>query len=164
VGGGTFLGLPGPAWHAALNDVPVVLLVVSAVFDLLATGPRREVLRPVAYWTLVAGAGGAIAAVVSGVLVKDGFEHTAAVRRMIDTHLWLGIALAAVFTALAGWRTWRRNNLSAVEQQSYTTAALISVLALLWTAHLGGNMVYRHAAGIPSSVLQAELDARAEGR
>ena len=149
-------------WHAALNDFPPALLLASVVFDLAGAAKHRETLKAAGYWSLVAGSASAIVAMISGLLAEQRVDRTAAVDRLIETHETLGITLTILFVGLAAWRVWRRNHFSAPEQQSYTVTAVVGVLALLWTAHLGGIMVYRHAAGIPGSVLQTELRERAD--
>jgi len=88
-------------------------------------------------------------------------EQTPEVHRLLETHEVIGIVLALIYLALAGWRLWRRNRFSVPEQQSYTMTSVVAALALLWTAHLGGTMVFEHAAGIPTRVLEAEIEARA---
>jgi uncharacterized membrane protein len=156
----TFPGLTGPQWHAALNDFPVALLTASVAFDLLASGGRREAMRAAAYWTLLAGAAAAVLAAVAGLLAARAVEPSPVVDRLLQTHRLAGLALGLVFAGLAGWRAWRKNRFSEPERQSYIMVALVGALALLWTSQVGGNLVFRHAAGIPSPVLEAELDAR----
>jgi uncharacterized membrane protein len=159
---GSFLGIPGPEWHAALNDFPMVLVLSSVVFDLWGTAKNRESLSWAGYWCVIAGAAMGILAAVSGLLIEEGIEQTAEVSRLIEIHETLGLSLTGLFIGLAGWRIWRKNVFSAVERQSYTMASVVGTLALIWQSHLGGTMVYRHAAGIPSGVLQTELRVRAD--
>jgi uncharacterized membrane protein len=157
-----FLGLTGPEWHAALNDFPVVLLLASVVFDLWGSAKNKETLGWAGYWCLVAGAATGVFAVISGLLVEDAIEKTRAVDRIIETHETLGISVGVVLVALAGWRIWRKNRLSTQERQSYTMVSIVGAIAGLWLSHLGGTMVYRHAAGIPSEVLRTELRDRTD--
>ena len=141
--------------HAALNDFPVALLVASVGFDLAASGPRRASLQSAAYWSLIAGAAAAILAVVTGLIAATRVESKPALDQILQTHRALGIALALLFAGLAAWRIWRKNTFSVPEQQSYIMAAVVGALILLWTAHLGGTMVFRQGAGV---------EARAEQR
>jgi uncharacterized membrane protein len=157
-----FLGIPGPQWHAALNDFPVVLLLASVVFDLWGSAKQNETLGWAGYWCLAAGAATAVLAVVSGLLVEDSIEKTRVVDRIIETHETLGITVGVVLLGLAGWRIWRKNRLSPQERQSYTMVSVVAALAGIWLSHLGGTMVFHHAAGIPSTILQMELRERAD--
>jgi len=81
---------------------------------------------------------------------------------MIDTHEALAISVTVLFVLLAAWRVWRRDHFSPAEQQSYTVTSVVGVLVLFWAAHLGGRMVYTHAAGVPTPVLQSEIRERAD--
>ena len=135
-------------WHSALNDFPVALLVASVAFDFAATGPRRDALRAAAYWSLVTGAGAAVLAVISGFVAAYQVDQTPAFAQILLTHRLLGVAIAVVFSALAAWRVWRRNVFSEPEQQSYIMAALVGALVLLWSAHLGGTLVFHHRVGV----------------
>ena len=155
------LGISGPEWHAALNDFPVVLILSSVVFDLCGSSRQRDALFWAAYWCLIGGTAGAIVAAVSGLLVEDDIEKTAEVRRLIETHETLGLSVAGLFIALSAWRIWRKNAFTPTERQSYTVAAIAGALALVWQSHVGGTMVYRHAAGISSDVMRTELRERA---
>jgi len=74
----------------------------------------------------------------------------------------LGITLALLFVALAAWRIWRKNSFSPAERQSYSMVSVVGALGMIWLGHLGGTMVYRHAAGIPSATLRQELRERAD--
>ncbi len=148
--------------HAALNDFPPALLVASVVFDLWGAAKARETLVSAGYWCLNTGAAMSVLALASGLMAEDRLEQTPVVHRLVENHETLGIGLTVLFVGLAAWRIWRKNVFSQPEQQSYTMAALTGALGMLWLAHLGGTMVYRHAAGIPDDVLQTELRDRAD--
>jgi len=62
------LGYDAPRWHAAINDLPVALLLAAVVFDLGAAVWKRESLKWAGIWTLWAGVIGGWAAVVAGEL------------------------------------------------------------------------------------------------
>ena len=148
--------------HAALNDFPVVLIIASVVFDLWGTARGRDSALAAAYWCLLGGAASAVITAASGLLAEDRVEQTSAVHQLIENHETLAISLTLVFVALAGWRIWRKNRFSPAERQSYTMVAAVGAAGMIWLSHLGGTMVYRHAAGIPSATLQQELRERAD--
>jgi hypothetical protein len=41
--------------------------------------------------------------------------------------------------------------------------SIVGLIGLVWTGVLGGKLMFQHAAGIPSQVLQAELENREAG-
>jgi len=146
--------------HAALNDLPPALLLASVVFDLLGDATKREGLKVAGFWTLVAGTVGAAGAVVSGLVAEKTIEHGEAIHRVMERHEFLALSVGGLFLVLAAWRIWRRGNLGPAERPSYLVAATVGALGILWVAHLGGTIVFRHGGGIPSAVMQEALRER----
>jgi len=157
------LGYDWPRLHAALNDLPAALLLVAVLFDLAAVVTRRPSLRTAGFWTLVAGAAGAVLAVVSGLQAEEHIDHGEAVHRLMGTHEKLGLITLGVFVVLALWRIVRERRMGGTERAVVLAASLGGVGALVATAVYGGKLVFEHAAGIPTAVLQAEMHERAEG-
>ncbi|HEX9580080.1 MAG TPA: DUF2231 domain-containing protein [Gemmatimonadales bacterium] len=152
--------LSAAEWHAALNDLPPALLLASIVFDLLGSATRREALKAAGFWTLVAGAAGALVAMISGLRAEDTIEHGEAVHRVMERHETLAITATVVFGVLALWRIWRRGTLAGIERTLYLGAAAAGVGLVIWVAHLGGTIVFRHGGGVPTAVMQEALTQR----
>ncbi len=150
-------------WHAALNDLPPVLFVMSVVFDWLGSATKRDSLKAAGFWSLVAGVAGAAAAIVSGLVAEDTIEHGETVHQIMGRHETWAISVSVAFALLAAWRIWRKGVLGPRERPTYLVAATIAALGILYTAHLGGTMVFRHGAGVPTAALQEALTERAEG-
>ncbi len=154
------LGFDWPRLHAALNDLPIALLLTAALFDVLAVATRRESFRLVSFWTLVVGAVGGIAAVVSGLQAEEYISHGDAVHRVMETHETLGLVTLAVFGVLALWRILRDRRMGFRERAFGTVLALVGAGVLFATGLYGGRLVFEHAAGIPTPVLQGEMQER----
>ncbi|MFQ5549917.1 MAG: DUF2231 domain-containing protein [Gemmatimonadales bacterium] len=150
-------------FHAALNDLPVALLLISVVFQWIAVFSGKESMRTVAYWTLLVGAGSAVATVFSGLIAEDWVEHGSEVHRFIERHETLAIMMTVLFVGLAGWQLFRRGVLAKVEQRFYLGAATVGVGLLLWVGHVGGIILFRQGTGIPTSVLEATIEDRVAG-
>ncbi len=157
------LGYDWPRLHAALNDLPAALLLVAVLFDLAGAVTRRPSLRTAGFWTLVAGAAGAVLAVVSGLQAEEHIAHGEAVHRVMETHEELALITLGVFVVLALWRIVRERRMGSTERAVVLAASLGGLGALFATAVYGGKLVFEHAAGIPTKVLQAEMHERAEG-
>ena len=157
------LGYDWPRLHAALNDLPAALLLVAVLFDLAGAVTRRPSLRTAGFWTLVAGAAGAALAVVSGLQAEEHIAHGEAVHRVMETHEELALITLGVFIVLALWRIVRERRMGSTERAVVLAASLGGLVALFATAVYGGKLVFDHAAGIPTKVLQAEMHERAEG-
>jgi uncharacterized membrane protein len=157
------LGYDWPRLHAALNDLPAALLLVAVLFDLAASAMNRPSFRTVGFWTLVTGAAGAALAVISGLQAEDHIAHGEAVHRVMETHEELALITLGVFAVLALWRMVRERRMGSTERTIALAASLGGVGMLIATAVFGGKLVFDHAAGIPTEVLQAEVHERSEG-
>jgi uncharacterized membrane protein len=156
-------GYDWPRLHAALNDLPTALLLTALLFDIAALATRREGLRLVSFWTLVVGAIGGAAAVISGLQAEEHIAHGEAVHEVMETHEQFALITLGIFGVLALWRIVRERKMGRVERSLVTGLTLVGVAILFVTANYGGRLVFEHAAAIPSSVLQEELHERSEG-
>ncbi len=154
------LGYDWPQLHAALNDLPTALLLTAVLFELIAVVTRRPGFRQVSFWTLIVGAVGGAAAVISGLQAEEHIEHGEAVHRVMETHEQLGLITLGVFGVLALWRIVRERRMGALERALALILSLGGAGVLFVTANYGGRLIFEHAAAIPSRVLQAELQER----
>jgi uncharacterized membrane protein len=153
-------GYDWPRLHAALNDLPSALLLVAVVFELLALATRRDSFRQASFWTLMVGALGGVAAVLSGLQAEEKIAHGDAVHRVMETHELLAFVTLGVFGVLAAWRLWRERRMGTAERAVALAFSLVGVGVLLATANYGGRLVFDHAAGIPTEVLTSEQQER----
>ncbi|HEU4954987.1 MAG TPA: DUF2231 domain-containing protein [Gemmatimonadales bacterium] len=156
------LGYDWPRLHAALNDLPTALLVTAVLFELLALATRREAFRQVSFWTLIVGALGGIAAVLSGLQAEEHIAHGDAVHRVMETHETLAFVTLGTFAVLALWRLLRDRRMGTGERALALAAMLVGTGVLIATASYGGRLVFDHAAGIPTDALTAEIHSRSE--
>jgi uncharacterized membrane protein len=157
------LGYDWPRLHAALNDLPAALLIGAVLFDLLAAATRRETLRVASFWTLMLGVLGAVSAVVSGLQAEEHIAHGEAVHQLMETHETLALTTTGIFTVLALWRIFRERRMGSAERALALALGLGGAGVLTATGVYGGKMVFEHAAGVPTDVLQEEMHERAEG-
>jgi uncharacterized membrane protein len=157
------LGYDWPRLHAALNDLPTALLVTAALFELLALATRKETFRLVSFWTLIVGALGGVAAVLSGLQAEENIAHGDAVHRVMETHELLGFVTLGIFGVLAAWRLLRERRMGTGERALALAATLAGAGVLFATSVYGGRLVFEHAAGIPTEVLTTETRSRTEG-
>jgi uncharacterized membrane protein len=158
------LGFDWPRLHAALNHFPVALLVVAVLFDIGALITRRESLRSAALWTLWGGVIGGWAAVIAGLQAEDVIDHGEAIHDIMEPHQTFALVTMSIFTVVLAYKLFRRGNLSRTEQLLSRTLSFAGLVTIIWTAWLGGKMVYEHAAGVPTALLEPEIRNRALGR
>jgi len=157
------LGYDWPRLHAALNDLPAALLIGAVIFDLLGAATRREALRVASFWTLMLGALGAAAAVISGLQAEDHIAHGEAVHRIMETHEELALISAGIFGVLALWRIVRERRMGSAERALALALGVGGAAVLTATGVYGGKLVFEHAAGVPTEVLRNEIGQRAAG-
>jgi uncharacterized membrane protein len=155
------LGYDWPRVHALLNDLPAALLVTAVLFDLIALTARRPGFRQVGFWTMLVGAVGGVLAVVSGLQAEDHIAHGDAVHRVMETHEQLGLISLAVFGLLILWRIFRESRMRSGERAFSVILSLGGLGLVVTTGLYGGRLMFEHAAGIPTPVLQAEMRERA---
>jgi uncharacterized membrane protein len=154
-------GFDWPRLHAALNHLPVALLLVTVLFDVGARITGRESLRAAALWTLWAGVIGGWAAVIAGLQAEDVIDHGDAIHDLMEPHETLALVTMGVFTVVLVYKLFRRGNLSRMEELLSRVLSFAGLITLIWAAMLGGKMVYEHAAGVPTAALEPEIRDRA---
>ena len=156
-------GYDAARWHAVLNDLPAALLTVAVLFDIAAAVTKRESLMWASIWTLWAGVIGGWAAVVAGKLASSAIEHGEAIHEIMEKHENMALLTMSLFTVVLAWRLIRRFQMPAQELAFTRMLSIVGLLGLVWTGVLGGRLMFQHAAGIPSQVLQAEIQNREAG-
>jgi uncharacterized membrane protein len=147
-------------WHAALNDLPSILFVFAVIFEIAGDVTKRDSLRATGFWMLTVGAAGAILAVISGLVAEGAIEHGGSVHLVMERHETLAITFTVAFVILAAWRIWRRSGMGRKERPAYLTIAVLCSLGIIWTAHVGGTIVFGYGGGVPTQVLESSLAER----
>lgn len=153
-------GYDWPRLHAAVNDFPATLLLVSVLFDIAGTVLKRETLKTVGFWTLLTGVTGTAAAVGAGLLTEDVIDHSDPAHALMERHEAFGLAVLAVFAVLAVWRLARRGTWRPRELPFALAVGVVGVALMVYTANLGGQLVFDHALGIPTARLGAVVTER----
>ena len=156
----TFLGFELVRLHAMFNDLPAALLIVAVVFEALYVLSKKDGFRYASFWTLIAGTIGAAAAVLSGLQAEESIEHGTAIHEIMERHETLAFITLGVFAVLAGWRLVRERKMKMPERQVALVLGLVGAGVLYTTSKLGGELVFSHAAGISSKVMQQEMENR----
>lgn len=152
-----------PRLHAAVNDLPAALLLVAVLFDLAGWIMKRDSLVWAGIWALWAGVIGGWAAVIVGELAEDRIDHGEAIHEIMKVHEKFAIVTMIVFTVILAWKLWRRFQLGPMEDRALKLLSIAGVALLVRTGILGGNLVFDHAAGVPTAKMQTEIQDRAAG-
>jgi nitrite reductase/ring-hydroxylating ferredoxin subunit/uncharacterized membrane protein len=133
---GTWLGEP---LHAVLTDIPVGAWTVAMVFDALDVISSRREFALAADTSIIIGLIGAVGAAGTGITDWSDVDPPARSIGLLHGLLNLGGSLLFL-TSLLLRRNKSRNNARIVSSLGYAVVA--------YSAHLGGDMVYRHRVGV----------------
>ncbi len=139
---------PMHSWHPMVIHFPLVALLLAAGFDGVATlkrGPRWREAATFLWWI---GLAGAAAAIATGLLAYGRVDHSDPAHEVMTRHRNLAYAATAVLLGSAAWR-WRRPY-----SRMAAGLGIVGALGLGGVGYLGGEMVFRHALGIPTEVLE----------
>ncbi|HEY5452021.1 MAG TPA: DUF2231 domain-containing protein [Polyangia bacterium] len=129
--------------HAASTHAPLVILPAAALVDLVAavSGDRRKAAlgRKLWWWGVGAGALAGVAGLAASQEIK---AEDARSEDMMWLHGAANFAIVLGATGIALWRTFRRPSVTAA------AVGLGACGAAIYTAYLGGEMVYAHGVGV----------------
>jgi len=135
--------------HAMIIHFPIALLMVGFLSEIIALFYNRILFRKIAFYLLLLGAVGAIAAYLSGGYAAEGIE-TGRLAEAIEAHeeaalitLWLAI-ITAIYRATLLFFKYERPWTKWVGILLF--AALVG--SIINTGNLGGKLVYEHGAGL----------------
>ena len=141
--------ITAPHLHEMLIHFPIALLLVGFITEGVALITKKVFFKNAAFYLLLLGALGAIAAYVSGSYAGDGMTD-GILQEPLELHedaanitLWLAIGTAVLRVAMhflnykKAWLEWASFLLFAV---------LVGFIAR--TGYLGGELVFKHGAGI----------------
>lgn len=133
---GTWLGEP---LHAALTDVPIGAWTTAIVIDGLDSIRHRREFSEAADTSIMIGLAGAAASAAAG--IADWSDVDPPARSVGLLHGLLNVGVTALFTTSSILR--KRDS----RKRGRIFAALGYGL-LMYSAHLGGKMVYKHRVGV----------------
>ena len=139
--------------HPMLIVYPVGLLSAAVLFDILYLLTGNETFAHVAFWSIVVGVIGGLAAALFGLLDWLAIPQGTRARRIGLYHGTGNVVLVVLFALSA---LMRMNDPAFQPNILPFILALAGVLLALVTAWLGGELVYRLRVGVDED---ANLDA-----
>ncbi|AZN39868.1 DUF2231 domain-containing protein [Paenibacillus albus] len=124
--------------HFIITHFPIVLLLVSLLFDLAALIWKKKDWHTAALACLVVGTVCTIAAVLTGPRMMQQNPDVETHEMYGTITMYVAIVLSAIRLGLV---LWRKKQIG--RNPAYLIAALIAVVLVMYTAHLGGKMVHR---------------------
>ena len=135
--------------HAMVIHFPIALLLIGFLSELIGIILKKSFLNQTAFYLLILGTFGTIASYLSGDAAGEGMEG-GTLGKAIELHenaavitLWLAIITALAYVAVK-WFKYSNKWIKIGSVLLY--AAVIGDVAR--TAYLGGQLVYKHGAGV----------------
>jgi uncharacterized membrane protein len=130
--------------HPAIVHAPLALLPAAAMVDLMAAlSPRDRRLDRWGRGLWWATAGGGLVVGLSGMAASQEIElRSDRARDMMFLHGIGNFSLVLSAFGVAAWRSRNRASLSSA------AAGILASAAAMYTAYLGGELVYSHGAGV----------------
>jgi len=136
--------------HPMIVHFPIALLIVGFLAEVIGLVLKKEFFTTAAFYLLVLGTLGVVAAFITGDIAGDGVSETGQLKNALETHehaaqltLWLMVGAAVVRIALV----WMKK-FSGVLKYAAFVLFLAGVLSVARTGYYGGELVYKHAAGV----------------
>ncbi len=139
--------------HPMIVHFPIALIIIGFLSDLVGAVTKRPFFTLAGLYLITLGTLGTIAAYFSGDIAGDGVTEAGALGTALETHesaavlaMWTMIVLAGLRIVLGvtkrmnGWMQWVMVVLLAV-----------GVGTIARTGYYGGELVFKHAAGVEMS-------------
>lgn len=129
--------------HPSLVHYPLTFLPISVGADLWGKLTGNDMLKQIGRYSMTAGAVSALLAGLAGLIAQEEVDlDSDEARGMLTSHRNLNLGLIAGSALMA----WRRNK--SEPGAGYLAAGIGSLAGLMWSAYLGGKLVYKHGAGV----------------
>lgn len=136
--------------HPMVVHFPIALLLIGFVAEVAGAVLKKEFFSKAALYLIVIGALGVVAAYFSGNFAGDGITETGSLKQALDLHessailtVWLVVATALFRVALVFFKKFH-----GALQWVAIALFLVTSLSIARTGHYGGQLVYKHAAGV----------------
>jgi uncharacterized membrane protein len=136
--------------HPMIVHFPIALLLIGFLSEVVGLITRKKFFSDAAFLLLVTGALGAVAAVLTGSYAAGGLEEGGTLKQAVDIHeeaaelaMWLAVAAAAfrIFLVIV-------KKHAGLLRYAAVFLFLVAVLAVARAGYYGGELVFKHAAGV----------------
>lgn len=136
--------------HPMIVHFPIALLIVGFLADAIGLIFKKDFFIKAGLYLLILGTLGVVAAYLSGNYAGAGITEAGALKQALETHeeaatltLWLMIGAALVRIAMVVLKKY-----VGVYRWVAFLIFFLGVLSIARTGFYGGELVYKHAAGV----------------
>jgi uncharacterized membrane protein len=144
--------------HPAIVHFPVALITIAAVFALISLFTKKEFFKEAAFWNLLFGVIGAIAAVLTGLIEEQSLVHNDEIHQILTKHKFTGFSILILSFSLLTWVWVRKNKFGKNEYLFWALFLLIGTAMTFYQGWLGGRMVFEEGAGVKPMEVHMEQE------
>ncbi len=147
--------------HPMIVHFPIALLIIGFLAEIVGLVTKKQLFSGMAFILLLVGAAGTVAAYISGGYAGDGITEAGSLKNALDTHeeaAFLTLVLICSAAILSILITVFRIRLAGVRWFA-VLVFLAGVLSIARTGYYGGELVFKHAAGVRISLDLAPTDS-----
>ncbi len=136
--------------HPMIVHFPIALLIVGFLFDVVGLITKKEFFEKAGFYLMVLGSIGVLAAYLSGENAGSGIEEAGALKTALENHedaaflASIFVSISFVFRVVIVFMKKYTGKI----KYAATVLFLLAVLAIARTGYYGGELVYKHAAGV----------------
>lgn len=134
--------------HPAIVHFPIALLSIAALFAVISLFVKKEFFKEAAFWNLLLGVIGSIAAVLTGLVEEQNLAHNEEVHKILLKHKFTGIIILILSFTLLTWVWVRKNKFGRKEYILWAVFLVLGTAMIFYQGTLGGRMVFEHGAGV----------------
>jgi uncharacterized membrane protein len=142
--------------HPAIVHFPIALLLSADLFALISLFAKKEFFKEVAFWNLLLGVTGTIAAVFTGLIEEQNLVHNEEIHQVLVKHKFTGFGILILSFALLTWVWMRKNKFGKKEYILWVLFLAFDTLMIFYQGFLGGKMVFEQGAGVKPMELHIE--------
>jgi uncharacterized membrane protein len=135
-------------FHPAMVHFSVAFLIVGGAGEAWGMLAGRQRLARFSGVLVVIGTLSLIPTIVTGYLAANTVGLGDDARPVLDAHERNGIFLLGVFVAALFWKGWNRGEIPRAQRPWHAILLLVGVLLAVYSALLGGDLVYNKAVGV----------------
>jgi uncharacterized membrane protein len=138
--------------HPSVVHFPLTMVPLTLALDAIGWLTGRQAFCDTARALMPVAAASAMVAGAAGLLAQESVHAEGKAHDLLVTHRNLNLGLTAAVTGLAVTRSGRRE-----PSTGYLLTGLLGVAGMMYTAYLGGKMVYSRRVGVePDGVRPGE--------
>ncbi|MBN2616648.1 MAG: DUF2231 domain-containing protein [Bacteroidales bacterium] len=136
--------------HPMIVHFPIALLLTGLLFDIIGLFAKKAFFSKAGFYLLILGTLGVAVAYLTGHFAGSGITEQGALKQALETHqaaaeltVWLVSITAAFRMVIEIFKKYK-----GVFKALAFVLFLASALAIARTGYYGGELVYKHAAGV----------------